>query len=160
MSTCYKEANFKEQELDVWYLTQWVSIIQFFVSFLFMPLLCLPGFGSAEGTPLQDLPRQFWGGWQCCMHEAKECVGKPTLWLLVGYCGINVLYNTLGLYLVKVASALMNALSYAILLPCTTLLFFTPLAGVAQEHFTAYNWFTVLGLLVVLNGFVRYQRHG
>merc|ERR1719296_130579 len=94
------------------------------------------------------------------METTDECAGKGTFWLLVGYCGINVLYNTLGLYLVKMASALMNALSFAILLPCTTLLFFTPLAGLAQETFTVYNWFTVVGLTIVLYGFALYQHYG
>mmetsp|Transcript_3260 Transcript_3260/g.8582 ORF Transcript_3260/g.8582 Transcript_3260/m.8582 type:complete len:491 (+) Transcript_3260:3-1475(+) len=158
MSSCYKEGNFQEQELDVWYLTQWVSIFQFLISFLFIPFLCLPGFGSVHGTPLADLPEQFWGGFLCYMQVSEECADKPTFWLLIGYCGVNVLYNTLGLYVVKVASALMNALSYAILLPCTTLLFFTPLAGVAQEQFSVYSWFTLLGLTVALAGFVRYQQ--
>lgn len=133
MSACYKEGNFQEQELDVWYLTQWVSIFQFFISFLFMPLLCLPGFGSASGTPLALLPVTFREGFFCFLEMTQECKDKHTFWLLMGYCMVNVAYNTLGLYLVKVASALMNALSYAILLPCTTLLFFTPLAGMAQE---------------------------
>lgn len=160
MSSCYKEGNFKEQELDVWYLTQWVSIFQFLISFLFVPLLCLPGFGSIHGTPMSELPGQFWGGFLCFLQVTEECKDKSTFLLLVGYCGINVVFNTLGLYLVKVASALMNALSYAILLPCTTLLFFTPLAGMAQERFDVYNSFTVLGLVVVLTGFVQYQRHG
>lgn len=159
MSAVYKEKNFQERELDVWYLTQWVSIFQFLISFLFVPLLCLPGFGTQDGTPMAELPGQFWGGFLCFMQVIPECADKPTFWLLIGYCGINVLYNTLGLYLVKVASALTNALSYAILLPCTTLLFFTPLAGVAQEHFTVYSYFTLLGLIVVLAGFVTYQRH-
>merc|ERR1719291_1193416 len=108
-------------------------------------MLCLPGFGSKDGTPLADLPGQFWGGFLCCMETTDECAEKGTFFLLVGYCGVNVLYNTLGLYLVKVASALMNALSYAILLPCTTLLFFTPFAGFAQETFSTCNWFTVPG---------------
>lgn len=73
---------------------------------------------------------------------------------------MNVLYNTLGLYLVKVASALTNALSYAILLPCTTLLFFTPIAGLAQEHFNTYSWFTVFGLVLAVCGFGCYQHYG
>merc|ERR1719188_894715 len=159
-SYCYKEANFQETELNVWYLTQYVSIFQFLISFLFMPLLILPGFGSVDGIPWAEVPKQFHGGFLCFLETTEECAEKHTFWLLVGYCGVNVLYNTLGLYLVKVASALMNALSYAILLPCTTLLFFTPLAGMAREHLTVYNWFTVLGLVVVLVGFVQYQRHG
>ncbi|CAJ1337242.1 unnamed protein product [Effrenium voratum] len=48
-SSCYKEATFEDNHLDVWYLTQWVSIWQFLVSFAYMPLLVLPGFSSREG---------------------------------------------------------------------------------------------------------------
>merc|ERR1740123_1444732 len=159
-SYCYKEANFQETELNVWYLTQYVSIFQFLVAFLFMPLLCLPGFGSVDGIPWAEVPVQFHNGFLCFLEVTDECAERNTFFLLVGYCGVNVLYNTLGLYLVKVASALMNALSFAILLPCTTLLFFTPLAGLAQETFTVYNWFTVAGLVIVLFGFGIYQKYG
>ena len=38
-----QEKNFNDVILDVWYLTQWVSIYQFLVSFLFMPALLVPG---------------------------------------------------------------------------------------------------------------------
>mmetsp|Transcript_64185 Transcript_64185/g.139454 ORF Transcript_64185/g.139454 Transcript_64185/m.139454 type:complete len:431 (-) Transcript_64185:462-1754(-) len=160
MSSCYKEGNFQEQELDVWYLTQWVSIFQFLISFVFMPLLCLPGFGSKDGMAMSEIPAQISSGWDCCMQVSPDCRDKPTFWLLIGYCAVNVMYNTLGLYLVKVASALMNALSYAILLPCTTLMFFTPMAGVAQEHFHKYNICTMVGLLLALWGFMMYQQNG
>ena len=39
--------------LDVWYLTQWVSIYQFTVSFIYMPFLALPGFaGNDHAIPV------------------------------------------------------------------------------------------------------------
>lgn len=158
-SSCYKQKNFREQEFDVWYLTQWVSIIQFLVSFLFIPLLCVPGFGSAEGTPLADIPGTLVGGWNCFMERTDECKERHTFYLLLGYVLVNVCYNTLGLYLTKVGSALLNAISYALLLPNTTLLFFTPLVGPVQEPFTALSWCTVAGLFVVLAGFILYQHY-
>eukprot|EP00913_Durusdinium_trenchii_P007846 g7364.t1 len=55
---------------------------------------------------------------------------------LPGYCGVNVCFNTLGLYLTKHGSAVLNALSYSMLLPFTTALFFTPLLGPYQEPLT------------------------
>jgi len=160
MSSCYKERNFRAQELDVWYLTQWVSIFQFAVSFLMLPALCLPGFGSPNGAPLSQLPGLFYEGFLCFLETSQECRAKSTMFLLVGYCGVNVMYNTLGLYLTKVASALMNALSYAILLPCTTLLFFTPLVGMVQEEVSYMDLFTLLGLVLVLCGFLLFQFFG
>lgn len=158
-SSCYKQNAFREQEFDVWYLTQWVSIFQFFVSFLFMPLLALPGFGSVDGQPLSDIPSLMTGGWDCFLERQDECRERHTFWLLILYCAVNICYNTLGLYLTKVGSALLNAISYAMLLPCTTLLFFTPLVGPVQEAFTSTSWFTVLGLFVVLMGFALYQHY-
>lgn len=160
MSACYKERNFQDDEIDVWYLSQWVSVFQFLISFIFVPLLCLPGFGSIDGTPMSELPGQFWNGFLCFLQTSEECEERSTFLLLVGYCAINILYNTSGLYLTKVGSALMNALSYAILLPCTTLLFFTPFVGNVREQFSSYSWFTIAGLVIALVGFARYQRYG
>lgn len=158
-SSCYKQKHFREQEFDVWYLTQWVSIFQFLISFALIPLLCLPGFGTANGTPLAEVPAQLMGGWECYMERSEGCRGRHTFLLLNLYCLVNVLYNTLGLYLTKVGSALLNAISYALLLPSTTLLFFTPLVGPVQEPFTVYSYFTILGLFVVICGFALYQHY-
>jgi drug/metabolite transporter (DMT)-like permease len=158
-SSCYKQKHFREQEFDVWYLTQWVSIFQFLISFAFIPILCLPGFGGVNGTPLSDVPAQLSGGWHCYMEWSDDCRGRQTFLLLNLYCFVNVIYNTLGLYLTKVGSALLNAISYALLLPNTTLLFFTPLVGPVQEPLTVYSYFTVVGLIVVVIGFAFYQHY-
>ncbi|CAJ1341771.1 unnamed protein product, partial [Effrenium voratum] len=74
-----------------------------------------------------------------------------------GYCAVNVCFNTLGLYLTKHGSAVLNALSYSILLPFTTALFFTPLLGEYQEPLTRDAYFTFVGLIAVLVGFAIYQ---
>ncbi|CAJ1341772.1 unnamed protein product, partial [Effrenium voratum] len=66
-------------------------------------------------------------------------------------------FNTLGLYLTKHGSAVLNALSYSILLPFTTALFFTPLLGEYQEPLTRDAYFTFVGLIAVLVGFAIYQ---
>jgi hypothetical protein len=158
MSSCYKEATFEKRTLDVWYSTQQVSIVQFFVSFLYMPLLALRGFGSQDGMPLLSIPGAFASGWRCFVHEVPECAESHAFFLVVGYCGVNILFTTLGLYLTKHGSAVLNSLSFSVLLPCTTTIFFMPLLGRFQEPFTQYSMLTFLGLLMALAGFWVYQR--
>eukprot|EP00929_Paragymnodinium_shiwhaense_P001511 TRINITY_DN101744_c0_g1_i1.p1 TRINITY_DN101744_c0_g1~~TRINITY_DN101744_c0_g1_i1.p1 ORF type:complete len:456 (-),score=90.71 TRINITY_DN101744_c0_g1_i1:53-1420(-) len=158
MSACYKESTFDDETLDVWYLTQWVSIFQFLVSFLYMPLLVLPGFSSKEGMKLSEVSAAFVDGYSCFRHEVPECAEKNAFFLLTGYCLVNVCFNTLGLYLTKHGSAVLNALSFSILLPFTACLFFTPILGAYQEPFTESSWFTVVGLSCGLVGFAVYQR--
>jgi len=159
MSACYKEGTFDDEQLDVWYLTQWVSIFQFLVSFLYMPCLVLPGFGSAKGMSMQEVPEAFLDGWHCFLEREPECANQGTFLLLIAYCGVNVCFNTLGLYLTKHGSAVLNALSFSVLLPFTTCLFFTPLLGRYQEPFTATSGFTFAALVPTLVGFFLYQRN-
>lgn len=158
-SAVYKQGNFRKAEMDVWYLTQWVSVVQFFVSFLFMPVLMLPGFGSQTGMSAAEVGTQFMDGLECYLEQNEECRLKGCFWLLTGYCAVNVSFNVLGLYLTKVGSALLNAISYALLLPITTFLFFTPLVGAVQEPVTIATLWTVVGLVGVLAGFALYQRY-
>ncbi|CAK9000189.1 Crt homolog 1 (Chloroquine resistance transporter paralog 1) (DdCRTp1) [Durusdinium trenchii] len=156
-SSCYKEATFENIHLDVWYLTQWVSIWQFVVSFVYMPLLVLPGFSSKEGMTISDVMDAFADGWTCYTQQDEACARGGAFLLLTGYCGVNVCFNTLGLYLTKHGSAVLNALSYSMLLPFTTALFFTPLLGPYQEPLTRDAYFTFVGLVTVLIGFAIYQ---
>eukprot|EP00928_Gymnodinium_smaydae_P061049 TRINITY_DN4509_c0_g3_i2.p1 TRINITY_DN4509_c0_g3~~TRINITY_DN4509_c0_g3_i2.p1 ORF type:complete len:431 (+),score=84.43 TRINITY_DN4509_c0_g3_i2:165-1295(+) len=159
MSACYKESKFDKAQLDVWYLTQWVSIFQFLVSFVYMPLLVLPGFGSQDGMSWSDVVSALSDGMDCYLERVPECAEQWTFLLLTGYCGVNVCFNTLGLYLTKHGSAVLNSLSYSILLPFTTCLFFTPLLGSYQEPITTTSAFTFSGLVLALAGFAVYQRY-
>merc|ERR1711865_529406 len=74
LSAVYKEIAFKDQTVDVWYLCFWVSTYQFFVSFLFVPLLGVP-FISGEANPpsISHLPNQFWNGALCWVGSAPCC---------------------------------------------------------------------------------------
>eukprot|EP00397_Hematodinium_sp_SG-2012_P028518 GEMP01030028.1.p1 GENE.GEMP01030028.1~~GEMP01030028.1.p1 ORF type:complete len:249 (+),score=33.07 GEMP01030028.1:173-919(+) len=45
-SAVYKERSFSKTRLDVWYLTQWVSVYQFLVTFLLIPTMMLPIWGT------------------------------------------------------------------------------------------------------------------
>ena len=59
LSAVYKEIAFNDQTVDVWYLCFWVSLYQFLISFMFVPLLGIPFIsGSAHPPPLSDLPQQ------------------------------------------------------------------------------------------------------
>lgn len=156
-SSCYKESTFENHHLDVWYLTQWVSIWQFLISFIYMPLLVLPGFSSKQGMSFAEVVDSFVDGWTCYSQQDPDCARGGAFLLLTGYCGVNVCFNTLGLYLTKHGSAVLNALSYSILLPFTTALFFTPLLGPYQEPLMRDAYFTFIGLVVTLFGFAIYQ---
>merc|ERR1712166_63141 len=156
-STNYKERNFSEATLDVWYLTQWVSIYQFSVSFLYMPFLALPGFaGNDHAIPIQQPFTDFADGFRCFLGEIDECAGQQTALLLVGYTVMNMMFNTLGLYLTQQASAVVCYITYALLLPITTIMFSASFLGKYQESLSG---FTFAGLAVVLAGFVIYQKY-
>lgn len=135
-STCYKEEALGEQQLDVWYVTQWVTTFQFLATFLFMPLQTLPGLGSRDGMPLSQVPEAFMDGLLCYAQRVPECAGKGAFLLLNGFVVANLCYTIAGLYLTTHGSAVLNALSYSLLLPFTTCVFFTPLLGPYQERLT------------------------
>jgi hypothetical protein len=153
-SAVYKELKFAEANLDVWYLTQWVSFWQLLVGFLFAPALTLPGFASADGIPWTEIKSNFADGARCFLETTDECAAGHAFWLLTGYCLINVLYNTLGLYLVKEGSAVLNGLSYSLVLPFSTLAFSLPFLGTNRESLRAT---TFVGLVTVMAGFMLYQ---
>jgi len=157
-STCYKEEALGEQQLDVWYVTQWVTTFQFLATFLFMPLQTLPGLGSRDGMPLSQVPEAFMDGLLCYAERVPECAGKGAFLLLNGFVVANLCYTIAGLYLTTHGSAVLNALSYSLLLPFTTCVFFTPLLGPYQERLTWTSAFTLCGLVLTLCGFAVYQR--
>jgi len=164
-SAVYKETNFNDVLLDVWFLTQWVSIYQFAISFLFMPMLLVPGFGSEHGTTWAEMGDSMSRGVQCFLQldgsytilkdgSHESCSSQGTFWLLTGYTLTNICFNTLGLYLTKVGSAVLNSLAYALLVPGATLAFCLPFLGKYQE---SIQWETGVGLLIVMVGFGIYQ---
>ena len=57
-------------------------------------------------------------------------------------------------------SKILEALSFSMLLPFTTALFFTPLLGPYQEPLTRDACYTFIGLFIVLLGFAVYQLRG
>lgn len=153
-SYCYKEFGFKDLHIHVIFLTQWVSIYQLLLGLLLIPMQQLPYMGSDEGMDLDEALERFSSGWSCFMQRTQSCADHGAFWLLVGYCGVNFLFNTSGLYLVKCGSAVLNAIVAALILPLTVLAFSLPVLGVFSESLQYTVW---LGLLVVLAGFVLWK---
>ena len=153
-SAIYKEYGFRNANLNVWWLTQWVSFYQFIIGFLFIPLLMIPGLsGSNTTVSFVDILEQFWGGVKCTF---TGCKSPYMALLLIGYCGVNVVFNTTGLFLTKRGGAVLNSLSFSLLLPINAFIFTIPFLGKYREPF---SWYTVGGLFIVLTGFVLYQRY-
>jgi len=167
-SAVYKESRFSREPMDVTYLTQWVSIWQMLFGFVLAPLQIFPGVGSASGRSWTHICADFWRGWLCFCASFKHASGEGAAGdmdatpscgahnalLLIGYVGVNFLFNTTGLYLTKYGGAVLNSISYSLLLPLTTLLFSVPLLGPYRESVFPSTW---AGLVVVLLGFAMWR---
>ena len=71
---------------------------------------------------------------------------------MAGYCALNIVYNTAGLYVAKHGSAALNVLTYALLLPLTTLLFSVrPLLGPCT---CVYMWGDQMHLYTHIHAFL------
>ena len=148
LSFCYKEYGFKNLSIHVIYLTQLVSVYQFIIGFLLAPLMA-----SLDGRTFTETAHSFTTGFNCFIGiESDACIGgENSFYYLTGYCLVNFTFNTLGLYLVKLNSATLNSISYAIILPITTLTFTCPFLGRYREKF---NVNILEGLIVVMIGFI------
>lgn len=151
-SFVYKEIGFKNLKVHVIYLTQMVSIYQLLWGFLFAPLQLIPGIGVMESW--EDIFTNFYSGFLCFIQWDSECASHGAFLLLTGYCVVNFVFNTSGLYLVKKGSAVWNSITYALILPLTVLAFNLPILGIYTETFSYY---TFAGLLVVLCGFLTWR---
>ena len=154
LSAVYKEAHFAAQPMDVTYLTQWVSIWQMLFGFALAPLMLLPGVGTARGMRPGEIASSFADGAACFAERDAACTERHAFALLCVYVGVNFCFNTLGLWLTKHAGAVLNSISYALLLPLTTLGFSLPVLGPYRE---SANAMTYAGLAVVLAGFVLWR---
>jgi hypothetical protein len=154
-SAVYKESRFRDEEMDVCWLTQSVSVYQFLLAFALAPLQVIPGVGSVDGLSLAAIWESFVGGWACFGEtEASGCAGRHTCALLFLYVFVNFLFNTIGLWLTKHGGAVLNSISYALLVPGTTFFFSIPLLGPFCESLHAT---TIFGLCTVIAGFFLYR---
>lgn len=150
-SWTYKEVNFKGPDrVHVVFLTQCVSCYQFLLGLLLLPLQQLPFSGSREGMTVSETVSSFVQGWYCFLEANAECQKSQAWLLLLGYCLVNFVYNTAGLFLVKIESARFNAVVAAVILPLNVLVFNLPALGSFTEPF---HMETITGLIVVTVGF-------
>ena len=166
-SAVYKEARFSREPMEVTYLTQSVSIYQMLLGFALAPLQVLPGIGSANGQSWSAILSSFRDGLDCflgaepsslsndregCAWDARHSASPAVL--LLAYVLVNFVFNTMGLYLTKHGGAVLNSISYSLLLPLTTILFSLPILGPYRE--TAMPS-TFAGLVVVMAGFALWR---
>ena len=82
-----------------------------------------------------------------------HCPLGPPLLLIPLYTLVNFLYNGAGLVMTKHGSAVLRYISYAMILPITTIVG----APIFNERVTIYTYF---GLVIVIIGFGFYQSYG
>lgn len=150
LSCVYKEKGFAHMHVHVIYLTQMVSIYQLLVGFVLGLLQVFPGVGTVEGSSIAEITNQFISGVKCYLFMDAQCREDYTFFLLTGYCVLNFVFNTTGLYLVKHDSAVLSTLTNALVLPLTCLAFSFPMMGKYREPF---DFVTLFGLCIVLSGF-------
>eukprot|EP00614_Pseudopedinella_elastica_P010419 CAMPEP_0172606456 /NCGR_PEP_ID=MMETSP1068-20121228/26656_1 /TAXON_ID=35684 /ORGANISM="Pseudopedinella elastica, Strain CCMP716" /LENGTH=352 /DNA_ID=CAMNT_0013409155 /DNA_START=330 /DNA_END=1388 /DNA_ORIENTATION=+ len=157
LSAVYKEHHFGIDDVHPLFLTQWVSIYQFLFGFLLAPLQLLPGISSRQGMTMSEIGSSFTSGWRCFLEIEGACPEgtSGTFWLMWGYCAVNFVFNTLGLFLTKHGGAALSSISYSMLLPLTFVSNALPCLGPFQESF---NRATVAGLIAVLTGFIIYEK--
>ena len=131
-----------------------VSIYQFLFGFVLAPLQLIPGIATAQGMTVSETIWSFIGGWQCFQRMAiVGCAGKPTFFLLWAYTSCNFFFNTLGLVITKHHSSSLSSISYSILLPFSCLSNGLLILGKYREEIYPQ---TIIGLIVVLAGFIAY----
>ena len=157
MSNVYKEEHFKEHNLDVFYLSTYVSVWQGLLSFACIPLFSLSYFG---GIPLWQMPRNLVDGFHCFLGRelegyACEIESPSSASLLLMFVFANFLYNFILLVMVKHGSALFLVIACAMALPLTNIVFTLPwVMGDDVESFSIYN---MIGLALAVVGFLLYS---
>eukprot|EP00750_Incisomonas_marina_P030117 INCI7278.1.p1 GENE.INCI7278.1~~INCI7278.1.p1 ORF type:complete len:431 (-),score=48.87 INCI7278.1:634-1926(-) len=157
-SCVYKESIFRKRTIDVWYMANWISIYQFLISFIFVPLLVVPFIGGTEtGITFPEIWTSFRDGALCWLEILPACSGENSrgqLWLLPGFTVVNMSYTGLALFVTKYGTAVLSRLACALILPLTAVAFALPFLGPTyQEQITVY---TMIGLGVTLAGFMLY----
>lgn len=153
-SCVYKELGFRDLQMHVMYMTQWVSIYQLLWGFVLGFLQLIPGMGSLNGVTVNEMRSSFYSGVLCFLHVDQECADRNTFTLLTGYCLINFLFNIVGLNLVKYDSAVLSNLTSALVLPLTVLMFSMPMLGAYREPCSSN---IIAGLVAVMFGFLLWR---
>lgn len=162
-SSVLKEKAFRRGALDVFYLTTVVSWIQLGLTWMWAPLLSLPGFG---GVPLREVPSTFREGFYCFIGH--DDVPVYSLGKVIGHCSpfvtrITFMFSLSGffagvlqLFITKYSSAVLTVLVTAVALPLANLAFSVPFV-MGADSVEPFSWWDVGGLAVVLAGLALYR---
>jgi drug/metabolite transporter (DMT)-like permease len=108
-NSVYKEERaLKSTIVNVWFLSSAISLINFIMSFIFVPLLWIPGMGN--DTPSNTFPH-LWAGWKCIvigesdMDPNARC-GDLKYIMIISIIS-NVSVNVLTLQLIRSGSAVL-----------------------------------------------------
>eukprot|EP00808_Paulinella_micropora_P025924 g9735.t1 len=155
LSNVYKEGNFKDTTLDVYYMTTSITIFQTIFGFLSLPLLALPGFG---GVPLSDVGDQFALGWRCFTGRPVQgfhCVGSGVTITFISYISVNFVYNVLIMAMTQKFTAMVVLIVSCLSMPVTNIAF--TFQWVMGDEAEALTIGLVTGLVVVIVGFLLYS---
>jgi hypothetical protein len=154
LSNVTKELAFGQVVLDVYYMGSWVAWFQLGVSLALLPVTMLPGFG---GISASDIPDQIQNGYYCLLGwntlPGDACEYN---YIFTGmYVIVNFGYNIFILLVTKHASATLFTLAFALRLPLTQVVY--TLHFIMFQFTEAFNWETIVSLVVVLLGFAIYS---
>lgn len=157
ISNVYREFTFRDRpSLNPFYLMLWVSVFQFLLGFLTMPILTLEIFG---GTKFSDMPDQLTIGWKCFTGQyvpGLSCeTGVAPGWFLFLYVLLNFVVSFLRLMLIKYGSALLLQVTNAIALLTTNIIFCLPF--VMGDDTESFSMWDALGLGIVVAGFLIFR---
>eukprot|EP01095_Lingulamoeba_sp_RSL-Kostka_P001677 TRINITY_DN12451_c0_g1_i2.p1 TRINITY_DN12451_c0_g1~~TRINITY_DN12451_c0_g1_i2.p1 ORF type:complete len:376 (+),score=89.59 TRINITY_DN12451_c0_g1_i2:255-1382(+) len=161
-SNVFKEWGFKKATLNVFYLTCLVSWTQLFVSWIFLPLQTINGFGDLS---FSELPDEFVNGTKCLIGDTSIPIFNDSG--VTGYCSLYVLeitvcYSVSGfiagifqLCIVKYGSAVLMAIITAITIPLTNIVFSIEFL-MGPDEVEPFSWYSIAGLILVCLGVVIY----
>lgn len=157
-----KESAFKAVAFDIFMLSMLVTWLQLVLSWLFVPLLSLDGFG---GIPMRDIPGTLRDGFWCLLGHSDIPVHEFDR--VVGHCSSAVARYTLAdsstdfvsgvfeLLILQQGSAVLYVLSAALALPLANMAF--SVRAVMGSSTEPFSWYDVGGLAVVMCGFALYR---
>jgi len=158
-SGVYKEIAFKGADLDIYYVNAWVSVFQFLIGLLFLPVTAIPGFG---GLTFDEIPTNLENGARCLFtgHNSITTGAHPDdcefAWAMtLGYIIANIMYNIVILLMLKYGSAALLYVASAVILPLANIAF--TLDFIMGKEATTLSPYDIAGLVVILIGLVIYR---
>ena len=146
------------KDLDVFVVNSMDSLFQCIFTFLFLPLIAIPGFGGVE---FSDFPDYINKGAHCLVgisldEKASSCDGMPYATII--YIAVNLVWNISFILLVKQGGAVLSFIAAAVSFPLANLAFILDWPLLPGNGFTIPDGpLDLLALFVVLSGLIIYR---